>query len=603
MELNAQTLIQQGRNDIAAKLIPVYMLLLDDTSAPTVVDPSIDVGKSFTQSVQTSIPNATFSLIGAPLGMTINAKTGEITWTPTPDQVGKVSFDVNISGQIQPMILHVNTGTFDGNKTVFFSPDALVGSLKNHPDGNYTNPMRNSKWICKNRPVMAGYHFYFRGGTYYNQGFETNSSKADPDFRCSGTKAHPIVISPWGNERVKLKFDSNAGFKIDANYVTLDNIEIEGVAQDINYTAAVAHWWNNTTYYNGSGLLLNGKGLTIRNNIIHDVPGAGIGVRSGGIIDNLRIEKNIIFNTSWWNIAGTTAIGLVNFNKPNGVVDVNGTAHVVVKDNLVFACESRIFSRVYSKGFSHLSLDEGSSMLIKNDKNSTYDLGFLIEGNFFLHNGKGISIRWDKTTFRHNTLYNNGTTIEGKGAGFRSNGGKGIVIEKNAAAVTLNTMGLLNVMNIIDFSPSAQIVKCDNNFFEGGMSLSVNQKCMNTTNSITGAIFNDPNILDFNTFSTVGASQTIFAQLRAKVEALGYKISPANYKLNINGVIYPVKSRTYYNHQQADIIKWVKKLKSYVSISGPGNFTLNKKNIYGYEIIFSDTSVTGHKKFYLETPQ
>jgi hypothetical protein len=40
-----------------------------------------------------------------------------------------------------------------------------------------------------------------------------------------------------------------------------------------------------------------------------------------------------------------------------------------------------------------------------------------------------------------------------------------------------------------------------------------------------------------------------------------------------------------------------------VSISGPGNFTLNKKNIYGYEIIFSDTSVTGHKKFYLETPQ
>ena len=137
-------------------------------------------------------------------------------------------------------------------------------------------------------------------------------------------------------------------------------------------------------------MLLNGVGLRVRDNIIHDTSGAGIGVRSGGTIDDLIIENNVIFNTSWWNVAGTTAIGLVNFDKPKGVKKDN-KAHIVIKDNLVFASESRIFSRVYSKGFSHLSLDEGSSMLIKNDNGSSYDLGFLIENNFFLSLSKVAS--------------------------------------------------------------------------------------------------------------------------------------------------------------------------------------------------------------------
>jgi len=602
ISLQAKEPTQQERNELAAKLIPIYMLLLDDSVTPVAKDTSIKVGEPFSQRISTSLSNPMFSLVGAPLGMTIGANTGEITWTPTPNQEGNVSFDINISGEIQAMTLHVNSGNFDGNKTVFLSPDALVGTLNSHPEGNYADPMRNTKWVCRDKPTMPDYHFYFRGGTYYNQGYGTNNAKTDPDFYCSGTKGHPIVIRPWGNERVKLKFDTNAGFKIDANYVTLENIEIEGVAQDINYTSAIKHWWNDTKYYNGLGLILNGKGLTIRNNVIHDVPGGGMNVRSGGTVDDLRIEENIVFNASWWNIAGTTAIGLVNFNKPNGA-DSNGTAHVVVKNNLVFASESRIFSRVYSKGFSHLSLDEGSSMLIKNDKNTTYDLGFLIEGNFFLFNGKGISIRWDKTAFSHNTLYNNGTTIEGNGAGFRSNGGKGIVIENNAAAVTLKAMESESVMNIIDFSSSAEVTRCDNNLFEGAVSLLDTQKCNNPSNTITDNIFTDPENLDFHTIEADrGAPMQTLQRLKAKVEELGYKVAPANYMLEINGAMYPVKSREYYEHQQADIIKQVKKLDSFESITGPGNFRFKQKDIYGYKINFSDKSVTGGKIFYLEIP-
>jgi len=392
-----------------------------------------------------------------------------------------------------------------------------------------------------------------------------------------------LHIRPWGNEKPKIKFDANYGLGVMGSYIDIEGFEIEGMSQEITYEDAIKHWWEDTSYYNGNGMLIDGVGNIIHNNIIHDVSGAGMGVKNEGVVDNLTIKENVIFNASWWNIKGTTGIGLVNFNKDkNSDKKFNGTEHVVVKDNLVFSSESRIFSRVFSKGFSTLSIDEGSSMLIKNDKNTTYNLGFLIENNFFLYNGKGISIRWDKTTFKNNTFYNNGTTIEGGGSAFRSNGGKGISIIDNIAFTDLLIFETDKVMNVIDFSDKAEVESCENNGLYGGISVGNDkQKCDdNNNNTIVesgGDPFADATNLNFVTSSNRGASQTTFESLKEKVEELGYKVAPAEYNLTINGTEYPVKSKEYYDKQRADIRKWAKKLDSYDSIEGPEYFTYKKK--------------------------
>ena len=485
-------------------------------------------------------------------------------------------------------------------KVIFFSPNAPYGTKKRHPKGTFDDPMLNSKWLCKDKPVLEGYTFYFRGGVYYNPDFNTTKSSSIPEIACSGTKKHPIVIKPWKNEHVKIKFDSSAGIKLSGDYLEFEGFEIEGMAQEIKFDDAIKHWWKSTPYYNGRGVVLNGVGLRLRDNVIHDTTGAGIGIGGGRGVDDLIIENNVIFNASWWNTAGTTAIGLVNFNKPKDAKK-DGKAHIIIRDNLVFASESRIFSHVYSKGYSHLTLDEGSSMLIKNDNGSSYDLGFLIKNNFFLFNGKGISIRWDNTTFRNNTLYNNGTTIEGRGAGFRSNGGKGIILRDNAVATKLKVMEKDDVMNVVDFSKTAEVISCRDNLFEGGMSLLESQKCL-SNNTITTDIFNNPDKLDFRTSTKAGASQATFEKLKKRVEDLGYHVAPANYTLNIDGVETPVKSQRYYEYQQERIKELVQDVEGFESISELGTFKTPKgKEIYGYEIRFSSKdNITGDKKFYLE---
>ena len=574
---------------------------------------TISTGQEYSKTICSNLEGAKFKIISSAIeGMTINSKTGKIYWTPTPNQAGvkniKIKAQNNKSSEIINLGLNVQDNGFSvPSKVYFFSPFGKDGTKNSHPSGKYSEPYYSPALLCKKSPTMSDVTFYYRGGTYYNRGFGTDNPKPYATFKCSGTKGHMLHIKPWGNEKPKIKFDSNYALAVRGSYIDIEGFEIEGMSQEISYEDAIKHWWIDKSYYNGNGIQIAGVGNIIHNNIIHDVPGAGMGVKSESEVDYLTIENNIIFNASWWNIKGTTAIGFVNFNKaPNSDNKFNGTAHVVVRNNLFFASESRIFSRVFSKGFANLTIDEGSAILIKNDSNTNYNLGFLIDGNFFLFNGKGASIRWDKTIFKNNTFYNNGTTIRGKAAAFRSNGGKGITIVKNIAYTNLLAFGTNKVMNVIDFSSKAQVDKCEDNGFYGGISLSSGQKCddasKNTIVTSGGDPFTDAKNLDFSTNSNRGASQELFNKLRKRVQELGYDVKEANYKLEIHGKKYPVKSKEYYEKQTADIVKLAKELDSFKSITGPDYFTFKGKQIYGYRVEFKDSSVTGSKIFYLLVP-
>ncbi len=84
-----------------------------------------------------------------------------------------------------------------------------------------------------------------------------------------------------------------------------------------------------------------------------------------------------------------------------------------IKGNLLFDNESRIFSHVFQKGFSHLVIDEGEALLVQEGKDtegnsyiSSYNKHYHILDNFLAFNGKGIVVnKADKAFVKNNSLY------------------------------------------------------------------------------------------------------------------------------------------------------------------------------------------------------
>jgi len=557
---------------------------------------TISVGEEYNKTIPTHIKNPTFKIISKPIeGMTINPKTGIIYWTPTPNQTGIKHIKIEIKNQEKKEIINLTINVKDNGfkmptNSYFFSP---FGNDENGT-GKYNNPFYSPEKLCKNSPTLEDVTFYYRGGVYYNRGFETNNPKPYFAFKCNGTKNHMIYIKPWGNEKVKFKFDSNYGLAIRGNYIDIKDFEIEGMNQKITYEDAIKHWWIDKSYYNGSGIQISGIGNIVHNLIIHDTPGAGITIKKNSVTEDLTIKDNIIFNSCWWNVKGTSAIVLADFNHSE-----NNYGNIRIENNLVFASESRIFSRVFSKGFANLTIDEGSSLLIKNSKN----IEFLVNNNFFLFNGKGVTIRSDKVSLENNTLYNNGTTIKGKSAGFKLKNVKDINLTNNIAYTNLHVFESNKIMDVIEISNS-KIKRCENNAFYGNNESK--KKCDETKNIFKSSDeipFKDVKNLDFSTNLDIGASQELLEKFKTKLKNLGFKIKKADFKLEIDGKKYPVKSKKYYEKQTKDIIKYVKELKSFKSLEGPDYFDFKGKSIYGYKIEFKDTNITGYKTFYLIIPQ
>src|SRR5262245_56780955 len=66
---------------------------MDISSSPPT---TATVGQPYTYPA-TSSPNGTWTLVTGPAGMTINAATGVVTWTPTPDQFGQQPVEIKVT--------------------------------------------------------------------------------------------------------------------------------------------------------------------------------------------------------------------------------------------------------------------------------------------------------------------------------------------------------------------------------------------------------------------------------------------------------------------------------------------------------------------------
>ncbi len=360
---------------------------------------------------------------------------------------------------------------------------------------------------------------YLRKGTYTNPGYG-NGNKGNnsiPAIGCVGSPSAYITIRPYGTEKVKIAFDSFVGIRLEGNYINFDGFEVVGRAQNITYNEALADWWIGSNLYNGNGIVINGHHINVKNNIVHDTPGSAIYINEGG--DYSNITDNIIYNAAWWSTKGTTAIGMVTAKSSNG----STTQNIKAMNNLVFASESRIFSRVPTKGFAELKIDEGSGTLIQVNEGN-YRGRYLIKDNFYLFNGKGItSSSTNNVDIQNNTLYMNDTTISGKFTGLRLDAVKGGKVSNNAIAV--------DITDLAYSVTKGTSVSLSKNYLQGGDDVSTLPAGM----AMVSNLFTDPANLNFSVRSSIpnsvqiGASMTVWNKLKQKADNYGIKIKPTNW--------------------------------------------------------------------------
>lgn len=366
-------------------------------------------------------------------------------------------------------------------------------------DGTQANPWATPRPLCKNDPVLTGAVIYIggdpaNGHRYQLPGFGTSHDNGTAlSITCSGTAPAPLQVRPWPGQHTVIGSDGGIAISIDGNHVDLRDFEVAGVNHQITLDQALADWWLGSKYFNGNGIVVNGYGVTVADNVVHDVPGAGIDTNAGA--DGAQILDNLVYDVCWWSTKGTAGISLVGINDSG----VAGLPQIRVSGNIVLRAESRIVSHVFAKGFVTMDIDEGSSILVKSAGDptnpaatvGTYSRGFDISANLFAWNGKGASLRAPGITFAHNTMVQNGTTMASTGAGIRASDATDLRILHNAVDAVAGKYS-------VDVAPDPAIITaCDHNLFRDGFSNP--DECLppGNDNAAVTRLFADPVGADF----------------------------------------------------------------------------------------------------------
>lgn len=283
-------------------------------------------------------------------------------------------------------------------------------SAKQSGSGSINDPFNSFSDIPDNNPYKDGLQIYVRKGVYN----ANNNSLGYIDI--DGVETNYIDIKPFPGEKVIFTIDYGVAVKITGSFINFSGFEIIGNAQDISYEDAIGYWWKESDkrdLVSSSGIAIKGHHITVDNCIVHDMNANGI--NANGSLDYITISNNIIYNCVWWMMGGGSATGLVSIDR----TDSNEEDTVIIfKNNLVFGCEQRIYSRVFSKGVSHLIIDEGKGVLVQPNK-GTYNGYYLIDSNIMMFNGKAINGKGDRVIIQNNIVLNNGATLEGVGSSIR----------------------------------------------------------------------------------------------------------------------------------------------------------------------------------------
>jgi len=379
--------------------------------------------------------------------------------------------------------------------------------------------VKKIKKICKT--AKGGDTIYLRGGEYTDK---------FPQIKCKGDGEY-IHITSYPNEVVTIRTPWN----VKGNYLKITNLNFKGYSNSITYENAIRQWWKPKKQLNAKGLLIDADHIILKDNAVGLYPSCG--VKFQGKSDYLTIEHNIIYDNAWWSVGGTGGLIIKNIHQ----IDNSKATKVKIKNNLLFSNESRIYSRVFKKGFAKLDIDEGESFLIQqkddaNKKGATaghYKGRYLVKGNIILYNGKGTSLnKADRIDLVGNTLYCNGTTANSiQAGGIRANKSNNDTFIDNAVESCNNK--------------KAFSVKGNNNIFKNNYAKSTSQKQIKGV-KLVKRLFRDPKHLDFYTKYFKNRANQTLKSFETMLHKFNIQIKPTNYKVD-------------YQKQREDIIALIPK--------------------------------------------
>ncbi len=436
--------------------------------------------------------------------------------------INKVVFFLFVSVFVfaqQKIYVSVNTGNDSGNGTEQ-SPyktinrgiqDVLPGGTVYVMGGIYTDQNSNTPIVNfsedSSRLDSAGNPYVLNSGINLNNPHVVTINKS------GNPEDGYITIKNYQNDRPKIIFDGQGGIKLGkddnnegVSYVIVEGFEVEGPSQSIDYNKAIMNRRYKVTLHenpdnysdfddtDGDGdreqiikhnlNYFSGKGIwggydphhhiIIRNNIVHDTPGSGIRFNDS---DHILIEKNTVFNTTWWTPSASS--GIV-FAETIAAADDNGTdAKMIMRGNTVYNNWNRIPffmtslpengqppSGGYGDADYSTILDGQGIYVTRSDPN--YNGTFLFENNLCVNNGKN-GINFDRSNgssalIRNNTVYFNGVhdlvqdiseSVEGnprhggqKVAGIKANFVKNVTVVNNIVETRFSNYSALELPNV-----------------------------------------------------------------------------------------------------------------------------------------------------------
>lgn len=212
--------------------------------------------------------------------------------------------------------------------------------------------------------------------------------------------------------------------EIDASYIIFDGIELEGYSQQLNYNDAYnmyQSWVDGTIKYDKAALyntnaiaIGNREGLChhviIRNCIIHDFPGAGLGASQS---DYITFENNVVYNNAWYTMYACSGISVI---VPYNSDDKTGYKIKIIGNychsNKTLIPWNNIKKLSDGNGII-IDINNRAGDIIANTDPRPYMGRTLVQNNISVNNGgSGIhSFKANHVDIINNTAYHNGTVV------------------------------------------------------------------------------------------------------------------------------------------------------------------------------------------------
>lgn len=210
---------------------------------------------------------------------------------------------------------------------------------------------------------------------------------------------------------------------IDASYIIFDGIEFEGYNQRLNYDDAYnmyQTWLDGTIKYDqaavyntnaisiGSGELCHH--VIIRNCIVHDFPGGGLGA---GQSDYITFENNVVYNNAWYTMYACSGISVIvpynSDNKTDYKIKIIGNYCHSNKTMIPWNSTKNLSD---GNGII-IDINNRASDMIKDTDPRPYMGRTLVQNNISVNNGgSGIhSFKANHVDIFNNTAYHNGMVV------------------------------------------------------------------------------------------------------------------------------------------------------------------------------------------------